>query len=194
MKEEEILKEINSYGYKFNSIYDIICLKKIPIDVIKYCTFIIEEGYQFDTNIRECLYRILTDKGAKGIANEALFNDFHKIKDDNLKWLIENAFTKIIREEDIDEITDLLNSDSDSHSRFSRQMFIISLKNIHTEKTEHFIKNFFCENIDNLEFLSFIIEVLIKYKLSEMKEDIIELKKLNDIRLNKAIKKATKMM
>ncbi|MBC7390411.1 MAG: hypothetical protein H7329_14435 [Opitutaceae bacterium] len=165
LEDQKLCLEIkNKTGLIINSISDFVNTDinyevAIPILVTSL-------GKPFTNNILEMIIRSLTTKKAKGIANKGLLELFHRIipstkRDENLKWLIGNAFTVIIDKDDYEHIYEIITNKKNTKFCDSFIKAISNLK-INQERTAKLFINIISEKIadNNVNNVLIIINVL----------------------------------
>lgn len=165
-----LIKELSDIGIKVNTIWDLVNTKSkyptaIPI-LLKYLPLM-----NLDKN-KEGIVRALTVPEAKGMAANALINEYVKIpvSKENLRWIIGNAIKLTLTDCEIEKVFSIV---KDKKNGISREMFVLALG-----KTKKYKK----EAIELLIHLTYdddvklhAIEALTKLKAIEAKERITKL-------------------
>ena len=165
-----LIKELDKIGVKINSIWDLVNSKiKYPLAIpilLKYLPIV-----EHDKN-KEGIIRALTVKEAKGKANKVLLNEYFKIpkEKNNLKWVIGNAMSVVVVDTDIEDIISIV---LDKENDISRQMFILALGKIKSDKSK--IEDVLIKLLDDEEVLPHVLSVLGKLKSQKAKEKITSL-------------------
>lgn len=157
---EKINNSLLEVGIKVDSVYDLVNTSMSYPEAIQP---LIEDLKNIqDVYIKEGIIRALTVKEAKGIANNPLFEEYNKtnvISNSGIRWVIGNAFTVIIRAEDVDRILEIV---SNKVNGISRQMFVMALGKIKSRKAD--IENVLIDLLDDDDVCTHAINTLGKLK------------------------------
>jgi len=102
--EEELVSEIRKIGYKIDSIYDLVNNK--PHEFLErkfigkynkaYPILIQHLNKPHEQMIREGIIRALTEKDGGEEVEKALFEQFEKETNNEIKWIIANALSVVV--------------------------------------------------------------------------------------------------
>ena len=168
---EKVNNSLLEVGIEVDSVYDLVNTSMSYPEAIHP---LIEHLKNIqDVNIKEGIIRALTVKEAKGIANNTLFEVYNKINEianSGIRWVIGNAFTVIIRAEDVDRILKIV---SNKDNGMSRQMFVMALSKIKSRKQD--IENVLIDLLDDDLVCSHAINTLGKLKSVKAKPLLLTL-------------------
>lgn len=130
-EEKELILDLNTVGVKVTSVWDLVNAASsykagIPI-------LINHLSKPYHNKIKEGIIRALAVNEAKGLAGAVLLEEFYKIpiENKNLRWIIGSTMEIVITEKDIDEIVNIVKNKANG---MSRQMFIVALGKVKSEK------------------------------------------------------------
>ena len=102
--EEPIVMDLNNFGLKVDSIWDLVNNKPHPVFKnnftgdysVAYPILVKHLDYDYLPKTKEGLIRALTEKQAKNVATEKILDLFYKESDRNLKWVMANALRTLM--------------------------------------------------------------------------------------------------
>lgn len=183
--EFELLTELNSIGLNIYSVWDLVNTNVSYPEAIPILIKHLQKDYHERT--KEGIVRALTVKDAKGKANCALISEYNMtpVEFESYRWAIGNAINMLITKEDIDSILKIvMNKDNG----ISRQMFVMALGKIKSEKTE----NVLISLLDDNEVIAHALDALGKLKSKNAKEKITYLKNHPRVLVRKEAEKVLK--
>ena len=141
----------------------------------------------FDDRIKEGVIRSLAVKEAKGLAGSALLEEYYRTPKDKmmLRWAIGSALEVVVTDEESESITSIV---KDKTNGMSRQMFVLALGKLPSEKTEQIL----IELLDEEEVAAQAIVALSELKSEKAKAKITELLTHSRPLIRKEAKKALK--
>lgn len=168
---EKVNNSLLEVGIEVDSVYDLVNTSMSYAEAIQPLIGHLKDIQ--DVNIKDGIIRALTVKEAKGIANNPLFDEYDRtteILNSRIRWVIGNAFTVIIRPEDVDRILEIVNNKENGKSR---QMFVEALGKIKTRKTD--IENVLIGLLDDDDASAHAINTLGKLKSVKAKPLLLTL-------------------
>lgn len=101
--ERELVQEINDLGLRVESVYDLV--NNSSHEVLKnkftgpypeaYTILVKHLDKEHHPRIKEGIIRALTEKDAKKIAGPKILELFYQETDNNMRWVMANALTRI---------------------------------------------------------------------------------------------------
>ncbi len=136
---EKIQVSLSKVGIEIKDIYELVNSKKTYPDAIPVLVSTLTSGIEED-NLKEGVIRALAVKEAKGKIGSILIDEFHMTSKDKplLRWAIGNTMEVVIGKEDLEKVIEIV---LDKSNGMSRQMFVVSLGNIKSEKSENVLIN-----------------------------------------------------
>ncbi|NDW09751.1 HEAT repeat domain-containing protein [Dysgonomonas sp. 520] len=135
LTDKIIVEKLAEVGIIVSSIDDLVNTRmRYPQAIPLLVNLLNCDDYEH-LGVKKAIARSLTVKEAKRIANKPLLEEFEKMKSKDLSycWVIGNAFTVIIQEDDVDHILEIV---KDKRNDYSRQMFILALAKIKSRKSD----------------------------------------------------------
>jgi len=162
----EIRTELQKVGIEIVNIYDLVNSNKRYPAAIPVLSDLLKKGIE-DTKIKEGVIRALTVKDAAGVSNKALIEEYNRIpkNETSIRWAIGNAFYTIIKNDDAENILQIV---QDSENGLSRQMFVAALGKIKSEKSEIVL----IKLLDDFEVTAHALDALGRLKSKKAKERI----------------------
>ncbi|WP_333662234.1 HEAT repeat domain-containing protein [Chishuiella changwenlii] len=161
-----IIEELSKVDIIIDDIYDLVNTNNkypsaIPI-LIKY----LSEGIT-NLNEKEGIIRALAVKEAIGIATPFLIKEYNQTCKDNmsLRWTIGNTVYITSNKDDTDDIISIV---KDKTNGISRQMFVLALGKINTNKVEDILISL----LNDGDVIPHALEALGKIKSQRAKEKI----------------------
>lgn len=184
---EKLVKELAKVNIIIDDIYDLVNTKeKYPMAIPILLSFLKDESIE-DDNIKEGIIRSLAVKEAKGIATTILIDEYNKIPKEKtlLRWAIGNTIDQTITPNDTD-IEKILQIIQNKENGTSRQMFVLALGKIKTEKVEEVLIHL----LDDEDVVGQALSALGKLKSKKAEEKIIILKNHKNKTIQKEAEKA----
>jgi hypothetical protein len=163
---KELSNELKEVGSKYTDPWDMVNTRDSYPEAIDILIKHVSKGYH-DKN-REGIFRSLTVKEAKGKANDTLIEEYNKIskEKDNLRWVIGNAIYIIVTPKDIEAILSIVEN---KNNGMSRDMFVLALGKIKSEKAE----NVLIKLLDDEEISLYALRALRRMESKKAKEKIL---------------------
>jgi HEAT repeat protein len=185
--EKKISASLSEMDIYIESIYDLVNTNEPYPEAIPILVNFLNSDELSSNRIIEGIIRALGVKEAIGIANKPLLRLYNRTKDKDTPylWAIGNTMTIIISEEDIDEVIKII---TDKSNGMSRQMFVLALGNIPSEKSEDVL----IQVLNDDEIAPHALEALGKLKSKKARDKISELTNHPKSLIKKEAKKALK--
>ncbi len=131
---ERIKKELQTVGIYVNDIYDLVNTKEPYPEAIPILINLLKEGLTHD-GVKEGVIRALAVKEARGMAGSVLLEEYYKLPKDKmlLRWIIGNTIEVVITENELESVLKIV---SNKENGMSRQMFVVALGKVKSEKAE----------------------------------------------------------
>ncbi|WP_211518722.1 HEAT repeat domain-containing protein [Flavobacterium humi] len=186
MDANTIKDELKKVGISINDIYDLVNTKESYPLAIPVLLDLLQKGIE-DVKIKEGIIRALAVKEAIGKASPILIEEYHKIAKDKmmLRWAIGNTIYVTITENDVDSILQIVQDDENG---MSRQMFVLALGKVKSEKAEDIL----IKLLDDEELTPHALEALGRLKSKKAKSKIEILTKHPKSLIKKEAEKALK--
>ncbi|GAB2692934.1 hypothetical protein GCM10027037_15460 [Mucilaginibacter koreensis] len=162
-----IKHELAAVGINITDIYDLVNTnttykKGIPI-LINALSYQIKQ----DT-LLEGVIRALATKDARGTAGKALLKCFSSISPEKvlLKWAVGNSMTKVITENEVEEVISIVNN---KKLGIERQMFVLSLAEVPSPKVEEILIKLLDDEIVILHALQALAKIKSTQSLERIK-------------------------
>lgn len=167
--EDIIIKELERIGIRINSIYDLVNTTEPYSQGLPVLIEFLRKGIS-DDRIKEGVIRSLAVKEATGIAGSALLQEYNRIPKDKmmLRWAIGSSLQVVVTDEEKESIINIV---TDKTNGMSRQMFVLALGKLPSERTEQIL----IELLDDEEIAAQAIEALSNLKSQNAKDKITEL-------------------
>ena len=181
---ENLKNELSKVGILIDDIYDLVNTRLPYPNAVPVLIELLKNGIG-DDKIKEGVIRALTVREAKGKAGKVLLEEYNNSPTEKmfLRWAIGNAMSVLIRNEDVPCVLDIV---SNKENGISRQMFVIGLGKIKSDRVEQCLINL----LDDDDVAAHAITSLGKLKSINSREKIHKL--LNHPRslIRKVAKKA----
>lgn len=130
----KIKAKLEEVGVFVNNVYDLVHSHESYPQAIPVLLDLLKEGME-DSKLKEGVIRALAMKESAGKAGRPLIEEYHKIPKEKmiLRWTIGQTIARIITN---DELNDVLTIIQDKENGMSRQMFILGLSKLNSDKTE----------------------------------------------------------
>lgn len=187
MNDINVLKgELLRVGISISDIYELVNSTESYPSAIPVLANLLRNGIE-PIALREGVIRALAVKEAAGKLGKLLFDEFDKTSNDymTLKWAIGNTIYETATIEEEDEILKIV---ADKTNGISRQMFILLLGKIKSQKSE----NTLIDLLQDEEVAPHAILALGKLKSERAKEKIIALLNHSNSLIRKEAAKALK--
>lgn len=161
--------ELEKVGIIIEDIYDLVNTSIPYPEAIPILIKALEKELS-DKKLIEGIVRSLAVKEARGLCNKILIKEFYRIPKENqfLLWAIGNTMDMVIRQEDVDDIIEIIKN---KEYGSSRQMFVYALKKVNAEKAESLL----IDLLDDSDVRGHVFSVLGKIKSQKAKSKINEL-------------------
>lgn len=168
-ESNRIIEALKKAGIAIDDIYDLVNTNEPYPEAIPVLIQLLKEGI---TNVgnREGIIRALAVPEAKGIIGSLLIDEFYKIPSENmlLRWTVGSTMEAVISEKDIDGVIKII---TDKSNGMSRQMFVLALGNIPSEKSEDVL----IQVLNDDEIAPHALEALGKLQSKKARDKISEL-------------------
>jgi len=133
-----LLLELKEKGLSISSVWDLVNSSKSYKEAIPILTNHLSRPYHIKN--KEGIVRALAVKEAKGIACQAIIEEYKKTPKDehNLRWVFGNTMSIIITEDYLDDVIEIVKDESNGDSR---QMFVAALGNLGSSKTQDMLNS-----------------------------------------------------
>ncbi len=184
--ENKIIKELQQVGIRINSIYDLVNTTKSYSQGLPILIELLRKGIS-DDRIKEGIIRSLAVKEAKGLAGSALLEEYNRIPKDRmmLRWAIGSALEVVVTDKENEMVINIV---KDKTNGISRQMFVLALGKLPSEKTEQIL----IDLLDDDEVAAQAIDALSKLKSKKAKTKLTELLNHSKPFIRKEAQKALK--
>jgi hypothetical protein len=164
-EEFDIIAQLKNVGLNVSSVWDLVNAKYSYPNAINI--LINNLQIEYDNKIKEGIIRALSVKEAIGLANPALIEEYNRIPKEEmlLRWTIGNTIYTTITEDSVDSILPIV---QDKTNGMSRQMFVLALGKLKSEKAENVL---ICL-LDDDEVIHQALEALGKMKSKGAKDKI----------------------
>jgi HEAT repeat protein len=186
VEAQKIKLELAKVGVNIEDIYDLVNVSTPYPAAIPVLLDLLKNGIEH-SGIKEGIVRALAVKEAIGIASPILIDEYNKIPKDKmlLRWTIGNTIYITITNDDVERILPII---QDKENGMSRQMFVLALSKIKSDKIEDVL----IKLLDDDEIAAHAIEALRKMKSHKSKEKILTLINHPKALIRKEAKKAVK--
>ena len=177
--------ELADVGVMISSVYDLVNTAKSYPNAIPILLNHVNKDYH-ERN-KEGIIRALAVKEARGKASPILIAEYHRTPKDkmSLRWAIGNTIRMTITEDDVESILPIV---QDKTNGTSRQMFVVALGKVKSEKAENILINL----LDDEEVILHALEALGRMKSKKAKDKISMLTEHPKDLIKKEAKKALK--
>jgi HEAT repeat protein len=167
--ENKIIEELQQVGITISNIYDLVNTTKSYSQGLPILIELLRKGIP-DDKLKEGVIRSLAVKEAKGLAGATLLEEYNRIPKDKmmLRWAIGSALEVVVTGEELEPVINIV---KDRTNGMSRQMFVLALGKLPSEKTEQIL----IESLDDEEVVAQAIDALSKLKSKKAKTKITEL-------------------
>ncbi len=128
-----IQKELLNVGIQIDNIYDLVNTRESYPEAIPVLLSLIASQVVEDIKEREGIVRALAVKEAVGKAGTILINEYNRtsIEHKYYRWAIGNTMCVVIVKEDLESVLQIV---SNKKNGMSRQMFVMALGKLKSEK------------------------------------------------------------
>lgn len=163
---DSIKIELLKVGLKVNDVYDLVNSAKSYSSAIPVLINLLKEGVQ-PIKLREGVIRALAVKEAIGKIGKLLIDEYNKTPKNEvmLRWAIGNTFFTTAKNENVDDVIEIVSNKSNG---ISRQMFVSSLGKLKSEKSE----NVLIELLGDSEVASHALYALARMKSEKARKSI----------------------
>jgi HEAT repeat protein len=160
-----LIEEIKTNGILIHSIWDLVNTRERYPEIIEILISHLEKPHH--ESVMEGIVRALAVKDAKGKASNKLIKLYNSLPktDSSLHWAIGNTVSLVITQNDLDDVITIL---KDKQNGDSRQMFILGITKLKSDKIEPLL----IELLEDENLLLHTISGLRKLKLSKAKDKI----------------------
>ena len=185
-EDNKTVSELKKVGITIKNIYDLVNTNIPYPEAIPVLKQLLKDGISH-VGLKSGILRALAVPEAKGEIGSILINEFYKTPKDKmtLRWTIGNTMEVVICKDDIDEVIKIV---GDKSNGMSRQMFVLALGNIPSEKSEDIL----IKVLNDEEIAAHALAALGKLKSKKAKIKIIELTEHSNSLIKKEAKKALK--
>lgn len=132
-----LIDDLKKVGINIKSIWDLVNTKLSYKPAIPVLIEHLSKPYHLKN--KEGIIRALAVKEAKGVACRAIIDEYNKgpkTLSTSYRWVFGNTMVVIITPEYVDDVIAIV---SDKSNGISREMFVISLAKVRSEKTENLL-------------------------------------------------------
>lgn len=138
-----LTNEVLEAGIRVASVWDFVNTDEKYPEAIPVLIKHLNKPYH--RAIKEGIVRALAVKEAKGIANKAILEEYHKAPSDNFhyRWTFGNTMRVIVTEDDLEELSKIVLDESNGDSR---HMFVRALAKLKSPKTREILRLLVSDN------------------------------------------------
>ena len=105
-EQKSIVSDLGAVGVYIDSVWDLVNTSEPYFSALPILIEHLDKPYSQRT--KEGIIRAITVEPAKGLAGNKLLKMFRSESDDNLRWVIGNALSRVATEKEITDVLDLL--------------------------------------------------------------------------------------